>query len=100
MQIKFKDDTKLKCFNPKETMLFQNGKRAGWLFSFAMNVVNAKQAELVLTKDNLSEIAMESDDGSCSWDVGSYEGINSLVVSYDENGGIAEVQLKRGINDE
>ena len=99
MQIRFKDGTKKPCYNPTETMLFRDGKKVAWLFSF---VIPASSIEIdeILTQDNISDIFIESNDEKYGYRKGGYDTVNSVSITYDEIGGMAEVQLKRSINNE
>lgn len=99
MQIKFNDGTAKKCYNPIETTLFQNGKRAGWLFSFDMNVINAEEAESILTQDNISSVSIQDDKDTSGYALGGYDKVNGITIRYGDTGGIASVDLKRGIRD-
>ena len=56
MKIIFKDGIPVECRNCVETMLYKDGERAAWLFSFEMNVENSIHTERILTKDNISKI--------------------------------------------
>lgn len=99
IRIKFNDGTKKPCYSPTETMLFQDGKKAAWLFSFTIPA-SATEIDELLTLDNISNIVMESDDESCGYSKSSYDTVHGVFVTYNELGGMAEVQLKRSISNE
>lgn len=99
MQIRFNNGKKKPCYNPIETMLFKDGKKAAWLFSFIIPA-DAVEIDEILTKNNISNIGIESDDGTHGYAKGRYDTVNSVSITYDKMGGMAEVQLKRSISNE
>ena len=99
MQIRFNNGTKKPCYNPKETMLFRDGKKAAWLFSFVIPA-SATEIDEILTQDNISNIGIENDDETWGYTKGGYDTVNGVSITYDKMGGMAEVQLKRSINNE
>ena len=99
MYIRFKDGMKKPCYNPIETMLFRDGKKAAWLFSFVIPA-SATEIDKILTQDNISNIGIENDGGASGYSKGGYDTVNSVSITYDKFGGMAEVQLKRSIINE
>lgn len=99
MIIRFKDGTKKLCYNPTETMLFKDGKKAAWLFSFVIPA-SAVEIDRILTQDNISDIGIEDGNNTCGYSKGGYDTVNSVSITYDKFGGMAEVQLKRSISNE
>ena len=80
MKIRFKDGTTRVCHNPKEIMLFRNGKKAVWLFSFAMPA-DAQDIDKVLTEDNISEIGIMNNDETQGYSKGGYDAVEGVERS-------------------
>ena len=100
MRVKFNNGTEKQIItNPVEQKLFRNGESIGWVLNMAISPIESKEADSLLTTENIQNISLIIDDTNDTEriDILGYERVSALTIRHTDTKTVAEIQLSKGV---
>lgn len=96
MIAKFNNGTKVKCIFADEAQLYREQKPVGWLLTMRISGnFTSEFLEKLMMPENISKIGISDDAETKGSVITGYSSVNSITLSHNDDGAIAEVRLKR-----